>query len=71
MVLLRLWTVVIGDEALQRHLDYVKALRWRAQGDWRWFILAVRVEAAVAFRLNILREVGVLRRRRRWRKLND
>ena len=48
MVLLRLWTLVIGDEALQRHLDYVKALRWRAQGDWRWFILAVRAEAVVA-----------------------
>ena len=48
VLLLRLWSVVLGGEAITRHLDFVKALRARARADWRWFILAVRVEAAVA-----------------------
>ena len=69
VLLLRLWTVVLGDEAIERHLDFRKALRDRTQADWRWFIMAVRVEAAVAFRRHLLIEVEMLRRRWRWKKM--
>ena len=48
VLILRLWTVVFGRAAVNRHLEFVKRVRKRAQSDWRWFILAVHVEADVA-----------------------
>ena len=48
MLILALWSEVLGGEAIKRHLDFVKALRVRTTADWRWFILAVRAEAVVA-----------------------
>ena len=48
VLILRLLTVAIGRAALDRHLEFIKRVRHRAQSDWRWFILAVHVEAAVA-----------------------
>ena len=48
VLVLRLLNVVIGRAALNRRLESLKRVRHRAQSDWRWFILAVHVEAAVA-----------------------